>query len=281
MENKVPFVTLNDGIKMPAIGLGTYQIRGGSGVNHILAAIKDGYTGIDTATNYDNEGVVGRAIQRSGVNRADLFVTSKLPGKYHRYDDATKAIQESIYRLGLDYLDLFVIHWPLPKRDHYVEAFQAMIDAKERGLIRSIGVSNFEPEHLDRLKAETGIVPSVNQVEIHPYWNNQRIIDADNERGIVTEAWSPLGRGSSALQEPIIQELAKKYDKNVGQIILRWHEQKGIIPIPKSVNLKHQRLNLETFDFNLTDDEMSAIDSLTKDDGRIDNQDPNEYEEFE
>ncbi|AQW21124.1 2,5-diketo-D-gluconic acid reductase [Lentilactobacillus curieae] len=281
MTSKIPFISLNDGVKMPAIGLGTYQMRGGDGVNHILAAIKDGYVGIDTATNYDNEGVVGRAIKRSGVNRADLFVTSKLPGKYHRYEDATMAIQESIYRLGLDYLDLFLIHWPLPKRDHYVEAFQAMIDAQKRGLIRSIGVSNFEPEHLDRLKSETGVMPSVNQIEVHPYWNNERMLEADNQRGVVTEAWSPLGRGSAALKEPVIQKIADKYGKNVGQVILRWHEQRGIIPIPKSANLKHQSLNLETFDFQLTDDEMAAINSLSKSDGRVDGQDPNEYEEFE
>ncbi len=280
-EKNIPNVTLNDGILMPAIGLGTYQMRGGEGLNQIVAAIKDGYTAIDTATNYDNEGVVGRAIKRSGVNRADLFITSKLPGKYHRYDDATRAIQESIYRLGLDYLDLFLIHWPLPKRDHYVEAFQAMIDAQKRGLIRSIGVSNFEPEHLDRLIKETGVAPSVNQVEIHPYWNNQRIVEEDANRGVVTEAWSPLGRGSAALKEPVIKELADKYGKNVGQIILRWHEQRGIIPIPKSSSLEHQRLNLDTFDFSLTADEMDKINSLTKPNGRVDGQDPNEYEEFE
>ena len=139
---KIPDVTLNDGYKLPALGLGTYQIRGGEGVQQILAAIKDGYRALDTATNYDNEGVVGEAIRKSGIPRSQFIVTSKLPGKYHQYDEATKAIQESIYRLGVDYLDLYVIHWPLPKRHHYVEAFQAMIDAKKRGLIRSIGVSN-------------------------------------------------------------------------------------------------------------------------------------------
>ncbi|GAF36247.1 oxidoreductase [Lentilactobacillus farraginis DSM 18382 = JCM 14108] len=165
---KIPDVTLNDGYKLPALGLGTYQIRGGEGVQQILAAIKDGYRALDTATNYDNEGVVGEAIRKSGIPRSQFIVTSKLPGKYHQYDEATKAIQESIYRLGVDYLDLYVIHWPLPKRDHYVEAFQAMIDAKKRGLIRSIGVSNFEPEHLDRVIKETGVTPAVNQIEVHP-----------------------------------------------------------------------------------------------------------------
>lgn len=277
----VPAVTLNDGSLMPAVGLGTFQVRGGQGVNQILAAIQDGYRGLDTATNYDNEGAVGAAIRRSGLRRSAFFVTSKLPGKYHRYADATMAIQESLYRMGLDYFDLFLIHWPLPKRDHYVEAWQALIDAQRRGLIRSIGVSNFEPEHLDRLITETGVTPAVNQVEAHPYWNNQRMLTADQQRGIVTEAWSPLGRGSAALQEHLIQKLAKKYEKNVGQIILRWHVQRGIVPIPKASNLQHQRSNLQVFDFNLTPEEMKALNDLNRADGRVDGQDPNEYEEFD
>ncbi len=156
-----------------------------------------------------------------------------------------------------------------------------MIDAQARGLIRSIGVSNFEPEHLDRLITETGVTPAVNQLEIHPYWVQERMLAADQQRGIVTEAWSPLGRGSAALQEPLIQKLAQKYDKNVGQIILRWHVQRGIVPIPKARNLNHQRANLDIFDFNLTPDEIQAINGLSKPDGRLENQDPNEYEEFD
>lgn len=277
----IPNVTLNDGYQMPAIGLGTFQVRGGQGVNQILAAIHDGYRSLDTATNYDNEGAVGEAIRRSGIPRAEFFVTSKLPGKYHQYADATMAIQESLYRLGLDYLDLYLIHWPLPKRDHYVEAWQAMIDARQRGLIRSIGVSNFEPAHLDRLINETGVAPAVNQIEIHPYWVQKAMVAADQQRGIVTSAWSPLGRGSAALQEPLIQQLAQKYDKNVGQIILRWHVQRGIVPIPKARNLNHQRTNLALFDFALTPDEVAAIDGLNRPDGRLEGQDPNTYEEFD
>ncbi|GAA3187311.1 aldo/keto reductase [Lentilactobacillus kefiri] len=277
----IPEITLNDGYKMAKVQFGTFGIRGGEGLQQTMAAISDGYRGLDTATNYDNEGMVGEAIRRSGIPRSEFFVTSKLPGKYHRYDEATKAIQESLYRLGLDYFDLFLIHWPLPKRDHYVEAFQAMIDAKKRGLIRSVGVSNFEPEHLDRLINETGVTPAVNQIEVHPYWNNERMLEEDKKRGIVTEAWSPLGRGSAALKEPIIQELANKYGKNVGQIIIRWHTQRGIIPVPRSTNLVHQRANKDIFDFKLTDEEIKAINALSKPDGRVDGQDPNVYEEFD
>lgn len=278
---QVPELTLNDGYHMPVMGLGTYQIRGGQGVNQILAAIRDGYRSLDTATNYDNEGAVGEAIRRSGLPRSAFFVTSKLPGKYHRYADATMAIQESLYRMGLDYFDLFLIHWPLPKRDHYVEAWQAMIDARTRGLIRSIGVSNFEPEHLDRLITETGVTPAVNQIECHPYWVQETMRQENQRRGIVTEAWSPLGRGSAALKEPLIQQLAGKYQKNVGQVVLRWHTQRGIVPIPKARNLMHQRTNLDIFDFSLTKDELEAINALDRPDGRIEGQDPNEYEEFD
>ncbi|WP_373305674.1 aldo/keto reductase [Secundilactobacillus yichangensis] len=277
----IPNVLLNDGHQLPMLGLGTYQIRGAQGVDQILSAIHDGYRSLDSATNYDNEGIVGKAIRQSGIPRSQFFVTSKLPGKYHHYDDALDAITESLARMGLDYFDMFLIHWPLPKRDHYVEAWRAMITAQKLGLIHTIGVSNFMPEHLDRLISETGVTPAVNQIEIHPYWINEDNLQADKDRGIATEAWSPLGRGSASLKEPIIQKLAKKYDKNTGQIILRWHTQRGVVPIPKSSSLIHQRQNLDIFDFKLTEDEIQAINSLSKPDGRTTNQDPNEYEEFD
>ncbi|MFC6253782.1 aldo/keto reductase [Secundilactobacillus hailunensis] len=277
----IPNILLNDGHQLPMLGLGTYQIRGAQGVDQILSAIHDGYRSLDSATNYDNEGIVGKAIRQSGIPRSQFFVTSKLPGKYHRYDDALNAITESLARMGLDYFDLFLIHWPLPKRDHYVEAWKAMITAQKLGLIHTIGVSNFLPEHLDRLTKETGVTPAVNQIEVHPYWINEAGLQADQERGIATEAWSPLGRGSASLKEPVIQKLAKKYDKNAGQIILRWHTQRGIVPIPKSSSLIHQRQNLDIFDFKLTPDEIQAINNLNKPDGRVAGQDPNEYEEFD
>ncbi|MBN7275568.1 aldo/keto reductase [Ligilactobacillus pobuzihii] len=277
----IPEVVLNDGYKLPKVGLGTFQLRGGMGYQQIISAIKDGYRSIDSATNYDNEGIVGKAIRDSSVPRDQIFVSSKLPGKYHGYDDALNAIKESLARMGLEYFDLYLIHWPLPKRGLYVEAWKALVTAQKLGLIKSIGVSNFEPEHLDKIIAETGVTPSVNQIEIHPYWVNDQRVQEDAKRGVVTEAWSPLGRGSSALSEPIVKKLAEKYDKNVGQIILRWHIQRGIVPLPKSTNLKHQRANLDVFDFELTDDEVKAINTLDRQDGRIDGQDPNEYEEFE
>ena len=236
---------------------------------------------LDTSTNYDSEGIVGEAIRRSGVPRSEFFVTTKLPGKYHHYEDALMMIQESLFRMGLDYFDLYLIHWPLPKRGLYVEAWKAMVTAQKLGLIRSIGVSNFEPEHLDKIIDETGVAPAVNQIEIHPYWVQERMVKANQERGIITEAWSPLGRGSDALKEAVITELAGKYGKTSAQIILRWHAQRGIIPIPKSRNLQHQRENLAIFDFELTQTEIERINLLEKADGRIEGQDPNEYEEFD
>ena len=278
---KIPSLLLNDGHYIPAIGLGTYQIRGGQGIDQILSAIQDGYRLLDTSTNYDSEGIVGEAIRRSGVPRAEFFVTTKLPGKYHHFNDTLDSIQESLCRMGLTYFDLYLIHWPLPKRDLYLEAWKAMVEAQKLGLIRSIGVSNFEPQHLNRIIKETGVVPAVNQIEVHPYWVQERMLQANQKLGIITEAWSPLGRGSAALNEQIIIDLAEKYQKSPAQIILRWHNQRGILPIPKSSSLIHQRQNLDIFDFKLTNDELLKINSLEKADGRIDGQDPNEYEEFD
>ena len=278
---KAPLITMNDGHQIPAVGLGTYQIRGGEGLDQILTAIQDGYRLLDTSTNYDSEGIVGEAIRRSGIPRSEFFVTTKLPGKYHHYEDALMMIQESLFRMGLDYFDLYLIHWPLPKRGLYVEAWKAMVTAQKLGLIRSIGVSNFEPEHLDKIIDETGVTPAINQIEIHPYWVQERMVEADKERGNLTDAWSPLGRGSDALKEAVITELAEKYGKTSAQVILRWHAQRGIIPIPKSRNLQHQRENLAIFDFELTQTEIERINLLEKADGRIEGQDPNEYEEFD
>ena len=281
MTLNIPTLTLNDGHTLPVLGLGTYQIRGGEGMQQILAAIQSGYRLIDSATNYDNEGIVGEAIRRSGIPRSEFFITSKLPGKYHGYEDALMAVQESLARMGLDYFDLFIIHWPLPKRDKYVEAWQALVTAQKLGLIRSIGVSNFEPEHLDRIIAETGVTPAVNQIEIHPYWVQEQNLLENEKRGILVEAWSPLGRGSASMREQVVIDIANKYGKTPSQIITRWHIDRGIVPILRSTNPVHQRENAAVFDFALTTDEIAAINGLNKPDGRIDGQDPNEYEEFE
>lgn len=280
MHTTIPQITLNDGLVIPAIGLGTYNLRGASGVQAMTTAIDMGYRLLDSAFNYENEGAVGEAIHRSSVSREQLLITSKLPGRHHQYDKAIYTIQESLYRTKLDYYDLFLIHWPNPKTDLYVEAWQALIDAQKWGLIRSIGVCNFLPEHLDRLKKETGVLPSINQVELHPFFSQKEQLAYDKENGIITESWSPLGRANNVLENETIQQIAEAHGKTISQVILRWHTQLGALPIPKSSSPQRQQENLEIFDFQLTEEQMQQISGLTRDDGRIADQDPAVYEEF-
>jgi len=277
------YFTLNDGKQLPVIGLGTVHIQGATGLESILTALDAGYRLIDTSTNYHNEGMVGAAIRRTPINRHEILVTSKLPGLAHQYDMAIKLIQESLYRTGLDYFDIYLIHWPLPKRDLYVEAWQALIDAQKFGLIRSIGVSNFTREHLNRIIAETGVTPSINQIERHPYFNNLEIVRANNELGILTQAWSPFGRDKlNVLEDPVIKELAMKYDKEPSQIVIRWNLQQNVQPIVKAASAKHQLANLDVLDFELQVSDMEKINALDRGEaGRIAGQDPDEYEEFE
>ncbi len=271
---------LNDGNLVPKLGFGTYKLNGASGVTAMVSALNHGYRMLDTAYNYENEGAVGEAIRRAGVTRSELTVVSKLPGRYYHRQDAIERLQEGLYRSGLDYYDLYLLHWPNPKRDLYVEAWQALIDAQRFGLVRSIGVCNFLPEYLDRLIEETGVTPALNQIELHPYFNQAQQRQADQDRGIVTGAWSPLGRGTTLLQEPLLKEIAAAHHKSVGQVVLRWDLQHGNLAIPKSAKPSRQQENLDVFDFDLTAAQMAAIDGLTKADGRIRDQDPAVYEEF-
>ncbi|WP_125766762.1 aldo/keto reductase [Lapidilactobacillus wuchangensis] len=271
---------LRDGLQLPKIGFGTYQLNGNVGVNAMTAALNNGYRLLDTAYNYENEGAVGAALRRSGLNRQEILVTSKLPGRYYQTDDAIKTIQESLYRTGLDYFDLYLLHWPNPKQDQYVEAWQALITAKKFGLIRSIGVCNFLPEHLARLAQETSESPVINQIELHPYFNQQSQRDYDQAHDILTEDWSPLGRASVMLKDPVLQQLAAKYQRNVGQLILRWELQLGTLPIPKSATPSRQRGNLDVFDFEIDAADMATITTLNRADGRTTQQDPATYEEF-
>ena len=277
------YFTLNDGKQLPVIGLGTVHIQGATGLESILTALYAGYRLIDTSTNYHNEGMVGAAIRRTPVSRHDILVTSKLPGLAHQYDMAIKLIQESLYRTGLDYFDIYLIHWPLPKRDLYVDAWRALIDAQKFGLIRSIGVSNFTREHLKRLIDETGVTPAINQIERHPYFNNLETVRANNELGILTQAWSPFGRDKlNVLEDPVIKELALKYDKEPSQIVIRWNLQQNVQPIVKAASAKHQLANLDVLDFELQVADIEKINALDRGEvGRIAGQDPDEYEEFD
>lgn len=280
MLKKIPELTLNDGLKLPSVGFGTYKLNGSQGMEAIKQAVEIGYRLLDSAFNYENEGAVGAAVRQCGVPRQELIVASKLPGRHHRFHEAIATVEESLYRAGLDYYDLYLIHWPNPKENLYVEAWQAMIEAKKRGLVRSIGVCNFLPHHLERIIRETGVTPSVDQVELYPFFNQAEQRKWNREHGIVTESWSPLGRANSILQNGTIAAIAKAHRKTITQIVLRWHVQLGAVPIPKATSKAHQIENLNIFDFALTDAEMEKINALTRPNGRTANQDPDIYEEF-
>jgi len=273
------YLTSHDGLTLPAVGFGTYQLKGESGVGSILDAIDVGYRLLDSAFNYENEGTVGEAVRRTGVPREELIVTSKLPGRHHAYELATQSIAESVYRTGLGYLDLHLIHWPNPKVGKYMEAWRAMIDAREAGLVRHIGVCNFEPEHLETLLAETGVLPSVNQIEVHPYFPNLEAIAWNRDHGIITEGWSPLGRGTQLLQEPVIVGIAERLGSDPAAVVLAWHRAHGVLPLPKSGNRERQLANLAT-SLVLSDDDLTQIATLARPDGRTTGQDPLTWEEF-
>ena len=272
--------TLNDGTTLPAIGLGTYALRGTPGAEAMADALREGYRLLDSAVNYENEGAVGNAVRMSGVPREDIRVTSKLPGRHHKKPNVTWCIEESVQRMGLDYIDLYLIHWPNPSQKLFVEAWEGMIEARERGLVRSIGVSNFLPEYLDELISKTGVAPSVNQIELHPYFNQAEQRAADKARGVLTQAWTPIGKGTALLAEANIVDIANKHGRTPAQVVLRWHAQLGVLPIPKSANPGRRMENLKIEDFQLDDTDMAAIATLTRVDGRLFDGDPRTHEEF-
>ncbi len=257
-----PLLDLNDGHQMPALGFGTYTIEGPNAPELFVAAIDAGYRLLDTATRYDNEAEVGAGVRASGMPRDELFITSKLPGADQGYDEALRSFEGSLGRLGLDRLDLFLIHWPQPAIDKYVETWRALIRLREEGAVTSIGVSNFLPEHLDRIVAETDVAPAVNQVELHPFLPQAEQRAADARHGTVTQSWTPLGRGSDLLERPEITEIADKHGRTPAQVVLRWHLDVGAAPIPKSATPERFRSNLDVFDFHLDADDLDRIGSL-------------------
>lgn len=263
-----------------AIGFGTFALKGEACVASVRSALDCGYRLLDSAFSYENEGAVGRAVRTSSVPREEILVTSKLPGRHHESGAATRAIEESLFRTGLDYLDLYLIHWPNPRRHRYVEAWTALADAQARGLVRAIGVSNFQPEHIERLRAETGLLPAVNQIELHPYFPQPELRDYHAAHGIITEAWTPIGHRANVRSDPVIARIAADHRVSPAQAILRWHVQLGVVPLPKAATADHQRQNLDVFGFALTDEQMSAISALARPDGRTAGQDPMVYEEF-
>uniref|UniRef100_A0AAU3I703 Aldo/keto reductase n=1 Tax=Streptomyces sp. NBC_01393 TaxID=2903851 RepID=A0AAU3I703_9ACTN len=255
----IPGRTAHDGTKIPAVGLGTWPMDDAQAEEAVSRALGMGYRLVDTATNYRNETGTGRGVARSGVPREEIVVTTKLPGRHHGYAETLASFEESRVRLGLSYVDLYLIHWPLPRVDKYVDSWKAMIELRAAGLVRAIGVSNFTAEHLGRLEAETGVVPSVNQIELHPLLPQDELRAFHDEKGIITESWSPLGRGSALLDDPVLGKIAETHGVTPGQVVLRWHTQLGAVPIPKSADPGRQRENLDIFGFELTPAEMTAV----------------------
>lgn len=256
-----PRIPLRDGNSIPQLGLGVWQVPVDEAPRVIADGIKAGYRSIDTAEGYQNEEGVGEAIARSDVPREELFITTKLRNSAHARDAALKAFDESMRKLGIEQLDLFLIHWPRPAQNKYVEAWKVLVELQQAGRIRSIGVSNFTPEHLERIIGETGVTPAVNQIELHPAFQqrDQRAVMAKHD--IKIESWSPLGSGR-ALNDPAIAAIGKKYGKTVAQTIIRWHLQEGLIVIPKSMRKERIEENAAVFDFELSAEDMAAIAAL-------------------
>lgn len=276
----LPVRIAHDGLELPAIGFGTYRVQGLEGKEAIKSALASGYRLIDSAVNYENEGAVGAAVRESGVPREDVIVTSKLPGRHHAYDEALTCIEESVLRMGLGYIDLYLIHWPNPSKGAYVEAWRALIEAQRRGLVRHIGVSNFLPGHIERIARATGVYPAVNQVELHPYFQQAEQRAYDDAHGIITEAWSPLARANELMADRTVSAIAAAHGVSVVEAILRWHVQLGTVALPKSTHPDRQRRNL-ALDFELTEDEMACIAELDNPEaGRRSEQNPHWHEEM-
>jgi 2,5-diketo-D-gluconate reductase A len=263
--SNVPTIKLNDGVRIPQLGFGVFQIKPDETAAAVERALDIGYRHIDTAEMYGNEREVGQGIRDAGLDRADVFITSKLNNGFHKPDDARRAFDQTLKALASDYVDLFLIHWPLPTLygGDFVSTWKVLEEFARDGRARSIGVSNFQTAHLERLAAETETVPSVNQIEVHPYFTNEQVRAYGCEHGIVTEAWSPIAKGK-VLGDPVINRIADARGKSPAQVVLRWHVQRGDIVFPKSVTPERIRENFELFDFDLDDSDMDAISALDK-----------------
>ncbi|MFJ2292644.1 aldo/keto reductase [Streptomyces sp. NPDC087894] len=262
--SSVPAITLNNGVEIPQLGFGTFQIPPEDTRETTLAALETGYRHIDTAQMYGNEREVGQAVRESGLDRADVFVTSKLNNDAHAYDDALQAFGRTMDQVGLDYLDLFLIHWPLPDKGDFVETWKALEEIYRSGRVKAIGVSNFQPHHLRRLLDGSTVVPAVNQIEVHPYLTQDTVRAFDAEHGIATEAWSPIAQGK-VLDDPALTRIAERVGKSTAQVTLRWHLQRGDIVFPKSVTLRRIQQNFDLFDFELTEGDIGEINALNRD----------------
>ena len=275
----VPSIQLNDGSAIPQLGFGVFQIDPSETAEAVERALEIGYRHIDTAEMYGNEREVGEGIRAFGLDRDEVFVTSKLNNGYHRPDDARRAFDETLAKLGFDHVDLFLIHWPLPTLydGDFVSTWKTLEEFKADGRARSIGVSNFEVEHLERLAAEADVVPAVNQIELHPYLLNEEVRGYDQAHRIATEAWSPLKQGE-VLRDPVIVEIAERVGRTPAQVVLRWHLQRGNVIFPKSVTPERMRENFELFDFELEPGDVERIDSLDRGEAGRNGPHPNRFD---
>ncbi len=262
MAPSVPTLTFHDGHHAPQLGFGVFQIPNDETRAAVKTALDSGYRSIDTAAIYGNEEGVRQGMEASGVARDEIFLTTKLWNSEQGFDSTLRAFDQSMKKLGADYLDLYLIHWPTPKKDRYLDTWKAFIRLRDEGRIRSIGVSNFQPGHLDRLVKETGVVPVVNQIEVHPDFAQNDVVAANRQHGVITEAWSPLGQGGDLLKNDTLVTLAKRHGKTPAQVVLRWHVQLGHMVIPKSATPDRIRSNLQVFDFVLSANDMAAIATL-------------------
>jgi 2,5-diketo-D-gluconate reductase A len=263
-----PTISFHDSHSIPQIGLGAWKTPNDSAVSAVQAALEAGYRHIDTAAVYGNEEGVGRGIRASGVARDEIFLTTKVWNENQGYDSTLRALDESLKRLGQDYIDLYLIHWPSPWRGLYVDTWRALTKAQDEGRVRSIGVSNFAAEHLERIVDETGVPPVLNQIELHPRFQQKRLREVHAQRGIKTQSWSPLGQGQ-LLSDPVIARIAEKHGRTPAQAIIRWHIDNGLIVIPKSVTPSRIVENFNVFDFALDAEDMAAIAGLDDPSGRI------------
>jgi 2,5-diketo-D-gluconate reductase A len=260
-DSQVPEVALRGNVSVPQLGFGVFQIPPAHTAEAVTLALQAGYRHIDTAAAYGNEAQVGQGVHASGLDRGDVFITTKCPNDDHGHEQATRALKASLERLEMHYVDLYLIHWPVPSTNKYVETWQAFIELQAEGLVRAIGVSNFKEAHLERIIAETGVTPAVNQVELHPYFQQRGLRHEHAERGIVTESWSPLAQGK-VLGDPVITQIAETHGKTAAQVVIRWHLQLGCVVIPKSVTPKRIDENFDVFDFHLAPTEMEQMEAL-------------------
>ena len=274
----VPNITLNDGNTIPQLGFGVWQVPNDEVTEPVVTAIETGYRSIDTAQGYDNEEGVGQAIREAGVPRDQLFITSKLRTKDQGYDNTLRSLDGTLQRLGLDYLDMFLIHWPVPAHDRYSDTWRAFIQAQKDGKIRSIGVSNFLPEYLERIINDHGVKPVVNQIELHPYYQQRDVREIHERLGIKIESYSPLGSGA-VLKDETIGDIASKHGKEPAQVMIRWYLQQGLIVIPKSTHAERIRSNFDVFGFELDQDDMDRIAKLDRPDGKTGSQ-PAEFNDL-